>query len=203
MPPVPHTSNPSSAVPSRTNEIVMYTGPHVTSQQGSGPHRGPIPNTNVAYSGPTIQRVSSSSYTSANGASQADFNRFKEDLAGVLKSKLGIDMRGSRLYQKPYPPEFDFISYPTGWRVPEFVKFNGEDSRTTWEHVSQYVLQLGEAGLNDALQVRLFSLSLTGTASSWFSSLAPGSILNWNQLERKFHDHFYSGEAEIRLLDLT
>ena len=49
-------------------------------------------------------------------------------------------MGGSRLYQKPYPPVFDFISYPAGWRVPEFVKFNGEDSRTTWEHVSQYVL---------------------------------------------------------------
>ena len=38
----------------------------------------------------------------------------KEDLAGVLKSKLGIDMGGSRLYQKLYPPEFDFISYPAG-----------------------------------------------------------------------------------------
>ena len=203
VPSVPYTSNPSSAVPSRTNEMVMYTGPHATSQQGSGPHRGPISNTNMAYSGPTMQRVSSSPNTSASGAYQADFSRFKEDLAGVLKSKLGIDMGGSRLYQKPYPPEFDFISYPVGWHIPEFVKFNGEDSRTTWEHVSQYVLQLEEACLNDALRVRLFSLSLTGTAFSWFSSLAPGSILNWNQLERKFHDHFYSGEAEIRLLDLT
>ena len=62
---------------------------------------------------------------------------------------------------------------------------------------------MGEAGLNDALRVRLFSLSLTGTTFSWFSSLAPGSILNWNQLERKFLDHFFSGEAEVRLLDLT
>ena len=130
----------------------------------------------MAYSGPTTQRVSSSSYTSASGAYQSDFNRFKEDLAGVLKSKLGIDMGGSRLYQKPYPPEFDFVSYPAGWRIPEFVKFNGDDSHTTWEHVSQYVLQLGEAGLNDALHVRLFSLSLTGTAFSWFSSLVLRSI---------------------------
>ena len=140
MPSAPHTSIPGSAVPSRTNEIVMHTGPHATSQQGSGPHRGPIPNTNMAYTRPTAQRVSSSLYASASGAYQADFNRFKEDLAGVLKSKLGIDMGGSRLYQKSYPPEFDFISYLAGWRVPEFVKFNGKDSRTTWEHVSQYVL---------------------------------------------------------------
>ena len=173
-PSVLHTSIPSSAAPSRTGEMVLHTGPHDASQQGSGPHRGPIPNTSMAYTGPSTRHVSSSLHASASGTYQADFNRFKEDLAGVLKSKLGIDMCGSRLYQKPYPPEFDFVSYPAGWRDPEFVKFNGEDSRTTWEHVSQYVLQLGEAGLNDALRVRLFSLSLTGTAFSWFSPLAPG-----------------------------
>ena len=127
----------------------------------------------------------------------------KRILAGVLKNKLGIDMGSSCLYQKPYPPEFDFVSYPAGWRVPEFIKFNGDDSRTTWEDVSQYILQLGEASFNDALRVRLFSLSLTGTAFSWFFSLAPNSILNWNQLESKFHYHFFSAENEARLLDLT
>ena len=112
-------------------------------------------------------------------------------------------MGTTRLYQKPYPVEFDFTPFPAGWRIPEFTKFNGDDSRTTWEHVSQYVLQLGEAGFNDALRVRLFSLSLTGTAFSWFSSLAPNSIRNWAQLERKFYDHFFSGETEAKLSDLT
>ena len=50
-------------------------------------------------------------------------------------------------------------------------------------------MQLGEAGFNDALRVRLFSLSLTGMAFSWFSSLAPNSIRNWAQLEYKFHEN--------------
>ena len=81
----------------------------------------------------------------------------------MIKSKLVVDMGSSRLYQKPYPPEFDFVSYHAIWHVPEFTKFNGDDSRMTWEHVSQYILQLGEASLNDALRVPLFSLSLTGT----------------------------------------
>ena len=44
---------------------------------------------------------------------------------------------------------------------------------------------------------------MTGTAFSWFSSLAPNSIRNWAQLEYKFHDHFFSGETETKLLDLT
>ena len=103
-PPVPHTSIPSSAVPSRTGEMVLHTGPHGTLQQGSGPHRGMIPNTNMAYTGPSTQRVSSSLHALASGTYQADFTRFKEDLAGVVKSKFGIDMGGSRLYQKPYSP---------------------------------------------------------------------------------------------------
>ena len=171
--------------------MVLHTRPHGTSQQGFGPHRGPVPNTYMAYTSPSTQRISSSLHALASITYQADFTRFKEDLACVLKSKLGINTK------------FDFVSYPAGWYVPEFVKFNGDDSRTTWEHVSQYVLQLGEAGLNDALRVRLFSLSLTRTVFSWFSSLASGSILYWNQLERKFHDHFFSGEAKVRLLDLT
>ena len=85
----------------------------------------------MAYTGPSTQRVSSSLHASTSGTYQADFTRFKEDLAGMLKSKHGIGMGGSRLYQKPYSPEFDFVSYPTGWRVPEFVKFNGDDSCTT------------------------------------------------------------------------
>ena len=112
-------------------------------------------------------------------------------------------MGNFRLYQKQYHPEFDFVSYHAIWHVPEFTKFNGDDSRMTWEHVSQYILQLGEASFNDALRVRLFSLSLTGTSFSWFSSLAPNSIRNWSQLEHKFHDHFFSGETKAKLLDLT
>jgi hypothetical protein len=28
------------------------------------------------------------------------------------------------------------MAYPSGWRVPDFIKFSGEDNRTTWEHIS-------------------------------------------------------------------
>jgi hypothetical protein len=51
--------------------------------------------------------------------------------------------------------------------------------------------------------VHLFSLSLTDTAFAWFSSLSPGSVISWDMLERKFHDHFYSGSIQLKLTDLT
>jgi hypothetical protein len=106
-------------------------------------------------------------------------------------------------YQKPYPSHFDLVPYPIGWRTPDFVKFSGEDNRTIWEHVTQYLAQLGEVGSIDALKIHLFPLSLIGTAFSWFSSLSPNSVDSWEQLECQFHDHFYSPKNELKLSDLT
>ena len=101
------------------------------------------------------------------------------------------------------PDDFDLVYYPIAWHVPDFIKFSSNDNRTTWKHISQYVAQLGEASSSEALRVHLFSLYLTGTAFSWFSSLPPNSVLSWNELEQKFHDHFYSGVNEAKLTDLT
>jgi hypothetical protein len=138
-----------------------------------------------------------------NNPNWTEFNRFKEDLANVIKTKLGVDIGNTNLYQKSYDPEFDRFPLPRGWRMPDLIKFSGDDDRTTWEHISQYTAQLGEAGVYNVLKVRLFSLSLTSTAFAWFSSLAPGSIISWDMLQRKFHDHFYSGSIQLKLTDLT
>ena len=98
----------------------------------------------------------------------------------MIKESLGVDVKGKTLsYQKPYHMSFDMVTYLAGFRLLEFVKFNGDDSKSTFEHVSQYLAQLGEASSINKLKVHLFSLSLTGTAFSWFSSSAPNSITSW------------------------
>ena len=63
----------------------------------------------------------------------------KNDLAKMIKESLGVDVKGKTLsYQKSYPMSFDTVTYPAGFRLPEFVKFNGDDSKSTFEHVSHY-----------------------------------------------------------------
>jgi hypothetical protein len=37
-------------------------------------------------------------------------------------------------------------------------------------------IECGEASANDALKLRIFSLSLSGIAFTWFTSLDPNSI---------------------------
>jgi len=87
--------------------------------------------------------------------------------------------------------------------MPDFVKFSGEDNRSTREHVSQFVAQLGEVADKEAFRVRLFSLSLTCIAFAWYASLPPNSINSWAEMEHKFHEHFFTGDYELGLADLA
>jgi hypothetical protein len=49
-------------------------------------------------------------------------------------------------------------------------------AKTILEHVGQFILQCGEPSANDALKLKIFPLSLSDTAFTWFTSLAPNSI---------------------------
>jgi hypothetical protein len=33
-------------------------------------------------------------------------------------------MGNTRLYQKLYRADFDYVAFPPGWRMPDFVKYN-------------------------------------------------------------------------------
>ena len=131
-------------------------------------------------------------------------NRFKDELAKSLENSLGVQFKSSRnTYQKSYPSSYDFMKAPDGWRVPDFQKFSDDESKSTIEHISMFLAQLGEASAYDFMKVHNFSLSLTGIAFAWFTSLPSCSIGSWAELEEKFHDHFYNGVHETRLFHLT
>jgi hypothetical protein len=92
----------------------------------------------------------------------ADSNNLTNQLATILCESIGIEPKGwGRIYQKPYPDYYDQLPYPRGYRVLEFSKFSGEDSKTTLEHVGQFILQCSEASTNNTLKLRmLFYLCL-------------------------------------------
>ena len=142
--------------------------------------------------------------TSTQPNPSSHFNKviadYQNDLANLLTENFGVDVRSkTHVYLKSYPASFDSVAYHAGFRLAEFIKFRGGDTRSTFEHISQYLAQLEEAGSTNELKVLLFSFSLTGTAFSWFSSLAPNFIGSWEQLEQKFYEHFFYGHNELYL----
>ena len=105
---------------------------------------------------PIANRLANNAETSTSGDYKADLAKMKEDLSQLFKtelSQLGLTPNKSHLYQRPYPVAFDLVPYTSGWRVPDFIKFSGDDNRSTWEHISQYVAQLGEASCSNSLRV--------------------------------------------------
>ena len=104
--PTPLASIPRSVVPNRTNELVTYTPYHTATasntSQGSGAYYGLIPNATqtIAPTNPNSHCLASASQASTSGNYQAGFSRFKEDLASMIKTKLGVDMGSSHVCTK-------------------------------------------------------------------------------------------------------
>ena len=107
------------------------------------------------------------------------------------------------MYKTPYLAAYDQILFPHKYKIPDFTKFSGQRDVSTVEHVNRFIMQCGEAGNQDALRVWLFSMSLSRSAFAWFTTLPAKSILYSADLEKQFHQFFYSGVCEIKLIDLT
>src|SRR6185503_14345553 len=169
----PSSPEPITSVPyvsagfSRMNNL--YTMP----PQGSGYSYGTMPNNGHLLQIPYIQpnhipHVPNSSNTNVQRPNDSYFNQIlekhKKDLDVIFKETFGVELKDKTLVcQKPYPESFDSIPYPQNFKVPEFIKFTGEDSRTTWKHVSQFNAQIRIYDSLDHLKIRIFPLSLYGT----------------------------------------
>jgi hypothetical protein len=79
------------------------------------------------------------------------------------------------------------------WKIPKFTKFAGDTSESTIEHIARYLTETGNITNNENLRMKFFPNSLTKNAFTWFTTLAPHSIHNWNKLERVFREQFYMG----------
>jgi hypothetical protein len=95
----------------------------------------------------------------------------REQIARTLR-EFGFTPKGrAQAYQKPYLDYFDTLLYPHGFRVPDFTRFTGDDTRTTYEHVGQFLAQINDTGIMNVHKIVLFPLSLSGTVFYWFTSI--------------------------------
>jgi len=122
--PTPNMSTPCSATLSQTNEMTNCVQPSLSQESGS-PHEpifvnvhgnsvrhAPISSVQtMVQDDPIEHRLTSVAQASTSGRCEADLARIKEDRASAMITKIGVDMDNSRLYQKPYPTEFDLVAF--------------------------------------------------------------------------------------------
>ena len=109
---------------------------------------------------------------------QAVQDNMVDRLMEMMQDQFGLKPKEQAyMYRKPYPEAYDRIPMPARYKVPDFTKFSGQDNTSTVEHISRFLVQCGEAAVEDALKIRLFRLSLSGSVFAWFSSLPANSIV--------------------------
>jgi hypothetical protein len=152
---------------------------------GMGVPHGPVPD---------IFFPRTPAYVTSNPRVEGEVNDGDRDQIARTLREFGFTPKGrARSYQKPYPEYFDTIPYPRGFQVLDLAKFMGDDVKTTYELIGQFLAQVNDVGITDVHMIRMFPLSLIGAAFNWFTSLPPNSIDSWVSLEQKFHVSFYNG----------
>nr|AAL76190.1 Putative gag-pol polyprotein [Oryza sativa Japonica Group]AAP52444.1 retrotransposon protein, putative, unclassified [Oryza sativa Japonica Group] len=76
-------------------------------------------------------------------------------IADVMREQFGLKPKETgSLYRQPYPEWFERVPIPNRFKVPDFCKFSGQEGVSTYEHISRFLAQCGEASAVDALRVR-------------------------------------------------
>ena len=92
-----------------------------------------------------------------------------------MESAVYVDTR------PPYPEEIVGKPYPANYTPPIFLKYYGITGNAR-KHIRRYVDALMAHSYDHKLRLREFSKSLEGQAFTWYTILAPGLVLSWNDL---------------------
>ena len=197
---------PQASAPPRSPFVTYTTVPDVDPRMFPKSTSAPVAgqqgfHTAANYGGESRTYMQAAGQTSGSGTTGAD--EWANKIAEVMREQFGLKPKQqAHVYRPPYPEAFDMMPLPHRYRMPDFAKFTGQDDTSTREHISRFLAQCGEASAVDALKVRFFPLSLSGSAFSWFASLPPNSVQSWADLEQKFHKYFFAEVREMRIIDL-
>ena len=153
------------------------------------------PNFAQHYGTPNVNRPRADDFGSGS---------IKDEIIKIFRQTFDIDSKGRcRSYQRLYSGEFENVAYPREFKIPEFVKFTDDDSRTTLKYIGQFIIQCGEASTNDIYKLRLFFYLYRVLHLLGLFHCHPNSVYTFADLEQNFHDYFFIGETELKLSHLT
>ncbi|XP_020700087.2 uncharacterized protein LOC110112267 [Dendrobium catenatum] len=125
-------------------------------------------------------------------------NLISQKVKAVIASEAAEALVGKgRLYPMEYVQE----KYPKGYIMPKFNLFDG--TANPRQHLAQFKATCENTGGNDALLLRQFISSLTGTAFEWYAELPNDSVRTFDELETMFIKRFVSEMKKVTVADLA
>ncbi|KAL0366237.1 UNVERIFIED_CONTAM: hypothetical protein Sradi_3513800 [Sesamum radiatum] len=122
-------------------------------------------------------------------------------IANTIKAQYGVSAQNSSAYSKPYSKRIDALRMPTGYQPPKLQQFDGKGNPK--QNIAHFIETCNNAGTDGDHLVKQFVLSLKGNAFNWYVDLEPESIDNWDEMEKKFLNRFYSTRRTVSMIELT
>ncbi|KAJ1378544.1 Retrotransposon gag domain [Sesbania bispinosa] len=95
----------------------------------------------------------------------------------------------------PFSTKIAETPYPSDFREPPLKDYDGTTDPQA--HVTAFKTQMLKRGIEDAIQCKLFSGTLSGAALIWFSHLPPLSISGISDLVKKFLAQFSARSSRM------
>ena len=147
------------------------------------------------------QSTSESSRSSSKGEGNPDHGNIHSKKMSQLEQRLEALTNRKGLQEaevvRPYPTEWDLVSYPPKFKAPILQAFDDKGSPN--QHIYYFKSQTGNVVDNDVILARLFNGTLKGLAFEWFMKLPEGSIKNWSDLEKHVLTRFFEDYSEITI----
>ena len=100
-----------------------------------------------------------------------------------------------------YPKEIVGKPCLVNYTPPIFPRYDGMTGNAR-EHIERYINAPTARFHDHELRLRDFFKSLEGQAFTWYTCLALGSVLSWNDLATQFMKKFFTLEEKLTLSDL-
>ncbi|XP_060210977.1 uncharacterized protein LOC132637993 [Lycium barbarum] len=93
------------------------------------------------------------------------------------------------------------VELPSGYKIPKFNTFNGKGDPVA--HLKDYCSRLIGIGHIEAVRMRLFIQSLSGSALSWYTKQDFSKWLTWEDMARGFIKQFeFNNGGDLHIADL-
>ena len=185
----------------KSKRSVAKPSPKPSSSKQKGKGKGKTPPTTETEEGHVSSASSSTEKSAESVHSEIKPNdKRMEDFQiqlDALKLKKELGELG---ITRPYPIEWDTISYPPRFKPMSLASFDGKGSPT--QHIYYFLSQTGLITGNDPIMTRLFIGTLKGVAFEWFRRLEPGSIKTWADMEKLFLARFFDDDTEVSMSTL-
>jgi hypothetical protein len=180
-----HQPSQRATQSSHGNELVLYQLPSNQSPQQviqTASAAQPMTTPNVQTASVALPMTPPVPQEASAGGQQIDW---ASKIAEVMRDQFGLKPKQQNLmYRTLYPAAYDQLPLPHKYKLPDFTKFSKQGKVSTVEHINRFIIQCGEAAQQDTLKVRLFSMSLSESAFTWFTTLPVNSIIYWVDLEK-------------------